>query len=115
LVYLSPFLFRICKQEEERRRRGLSSALPLPKNAITPQNARILFLAPTAIVGRARIRNKELNATANTQARRIETSPSRHSAACLNIAAVSSSISLSAYNHVREAAMIFWKDGGEHK
>lgn len=31
LVYISLLLFRICKQEEERRRRGLSSALPLPK------------------------------------------------------------------------------------
>jgi hypothetical protein len=58
---------------------------------------------------------KELNATADTQARQIERSPSRHSAAGLNIAAVSSSILLSAYNHVREAAMIFWKDGGKHK
>jgi hypothetical protein len=58
---------------------------------------------------------KELNATADTQARRIERSPSRHSAAGLNIAAVSSSISLSAYNHVQEAAMIFWKDGGKQK
>jgi hypothetical protein len=87
----------------------------------TPQNACILFLAPTAIVGRARITsdaagfNKELNATADMQARRIEISPSSHSAAGLNIAAVSSSISLSAYIHVREAAMIFWKDGGKHK
>ena len=93
----------------------------IPAIKLTPKNARILFLAPTAIVGRACITsdaagfNKELNATADMQARQIETSPSRHSATGLNIAAVSSSISLSTYNHVQEAALIFWKDGGKHK
>ena len=75
LVYTSLLLFRICKQEEERRRRGLSSTLHLPKlyhfdlnhemkavllsshshQAHTRKCLHPLPIAPTAIVGCARI------------------------------------------------------------
>ena len=87
----------------------------------TPENARILSLAPPAIVGCARITfaadgfNISLTQAPTCRWAKLKRFDVGASAAGLNTDVSSFWVALPAFNYVLEVAMVFWKGGGKQK